>query len=330
MISIQLDTTDLESFRFAYSPMIELVSSFKFLTKPGSRGMFNPWVEETLRALDGIELPYMRAVILSRYYIADFVTPTPTKPQMTLSDEIAQVRNTPAELIRKHVELVIEASEESEIRRHFLAYPHEAVECLIEEMLLYWNRALAHHWPRIQTVLENDILFRAREMALQGLDSMFTKLNPYVQYLTGQLLLNKTSFSRGVKTDISLEGRGLQLVPMMFLCGDKVSWQIVPEYQPMIIYGARGAGLWYAPPEQDPEEALTVALGEGKAKLLQVLKTPANTTELAHKLRVTAGAVSQQLGRLNQAGLVESHRSGNKVYYRLTMRGEKLLTLFAE
>jgi DNA-binding transcriptional ArsR family regulator len=176
-------------------------------------------------------------------------------------------------------------------------------------------------------VLENDVLFRAREMALQGVDTMFTNLTPMMQYLCGQLLLDKPYKNKLKNKDYQLGGRGLQLVPAML---GRLSYQIVPEYQPMIIYRARGAGLWYAPQQPDTEKALVIALGEGKARLLSALKTPAHTTELARKLGITAGAVSQQLGRLSEAGLVQAHRSSNKVYYRLSPRGEKLLILFTE
>jgi len=40
------------------------------------------------------------------------------------------------------------------------------------------------------------------------------------------------------------------------------------------------------------------------------------------------GAVSQHLARLKQAGLVESQRAGNRVYYRHTPRGKALVELF--
>ena len=103
-----------------------------------------------------------------------------------------------------------------------------------------------------------------------------------------------------------------------------------PHWLPMLIYGARGGGLWYREEVPDPEEPLTLTLGAAKAKLLLTLKQPAHTAELAQKLSVTAGAVSQQLGRLHEAGLVESHRSSSRVYYRLTARGEKLIAVFAE
>ncbi len=45
-------------------------------------------------------------------------------------------------------------------------------------------------------------------------------------------------------------------------------------------------------------------------------------------LGLTAGAVSQHLGRLKEAGLVEPLRQGRRVFYRLTSRGEQLVGLF--
>src|SRR5689334_22851322 len=148
MISIQLDTTDLENFRFAYSPTIELALSFKLLNDPTRWGMFMPWVDEALRALNGSDIPYMRALISDVHYMADFVTQAPSKPQTTFDEAMAAIRNTPPELIRQHIECIIGEGDENAIHHHFLAYPAEAVECLIAEMTLYWERTLMRHWPR--------------------------------------------------------------------------------------------------------------------------------------------------------------------------------------
>jgi len=95
----------------------------------------------------------------------------------------------------------------------------------------------------------------------------------------------------------------------------------------MIIYRARGLGLWQQE-EPDRNPSLEIALGAGRARVLQLLTTPANTGEIARKLHITAGAASQHLSRLNDAGLVEPYRSGRRVYYHLTDRGAQLLLLF--
>jgi Mn-dependent DtxR family transcriptional regulator len=62
--------------------------------------------------------------------------------------------------------------------------------------------------------------------------------------------------------------------------------------------------------------------------VLQTLKTPANTGDLAKKLAISAGTASQHLHRLTRAGLVEPHRIGKHVFYHLTRRGEALIALF--
>ncbi len=325
MITIHFETTDLENIRFAYSPLIELSASYKVLKNPDQYGLHMAWVEETKRAIYGLDLPFMDALILSKTYIADFLTPTPSGIRVSFEDEIEWMRATPIEVIRQNVEMVIRVSEDSEVRQFFLTYPREAVECLIDELRLYWGLALAHYWGRIQSVLEGDVLYRARAMALHGVEPMLDALDPVVRYQNGAIHLEKDPPYHA--KEHWLRGRGMQLVPIIFRC-KSVSWQIVPEWQPMIIYGARGAGLWHSYKLPDPEEALVVALGGSKAKMLHALRDPAHTSELAHKLNLTAGAVSQQLSRLNQAGLVESHRSSNRVYYRLTPRGERLLDIF--
>jgi DNA-binding transcriptional ArsR family regulator len=57
---------------------------------------------------------------------------------------------------------------------------------------------------------------------------------------------------------------------------------------------------------------------------------PSTTTELAHQLRLSPAAVSAHLTRLKAAELIEPHRSGRKVFYRLSGAGEELLGIFSE
>lgn len=336
MISLEVQSQDLANLRFAYSPLVELSMSYKHW-RNGDLGMLRPWGEEAARALHDIELPYMDALILPKHYVADFLTPTPTTSETDIEREFERVRRTPLRVIRQNIEYVIAMDGDSPVRQQFLAFPYESIECLIEELRLYWSRTLAHYWPRIRSVLENDILFRGRDLAMDGVESLVGNLSPVARFAQSRILLDKPYLCRvpdngehWLQDDysLSLEGRGLQLVPVIFGTSS-LSWQVHPEWAPMIIYPARGAGLWYSAPQLDPEQSLQVLLGSGRAKLLVTLQTPAHTSELAQRLSVTSGAVSQQLAKLNEAGLVDSHRSSHKVYYRLTERGQQLLDLFA-
>ena len=45
---------------------------------------------------------------------------------------------------------------------------------------------------------------------------------------------------------------------------------------------------------------------------------PGTATELAHQLPVTRQAVTKHLAALHEAGLVDGHREGREVRYRLT------------
>ncbi|MGZ8566362.1 MAG: helix-turn-helix domain-containing protein [Actinomycetota bacterium] len=53
-------------------------------------------------------------------------------------------------------------------------------------------------------------------------------------------------------------------------------------------------------------------------------------TELAARVGVTPGAISQQLAQLRRAGIVEAHRSGQGVYSSLTPLGTQLVELLSD
>ncbi len=342
MITLRLSPGDIEKVRFAYSPLIELTASFKLLQNPQRHALYQAWVDQALSAFDRIEFPYMSAVILQHGYIVDFLTPTPTKTILNFEDEIDRVRETPDEIIRKNVEVVMVYDGETPIRMQFLERPREALDCLIEELRFYWNAVLAPHWAQMTVILENDVLFRARALALYGVDVTLEGISDALGYHRGILQLDRQPHGKHTTSDIAyggtdfqLKGDGLQLVPSLFssrgaanMCA--VAWQVAPEWLPMLIYEARGLGLWrqQAVEPADANELLALMLGASRARLLQTLIEPIHTNELAQRLSLTAGAVSQQLGKLAQAGLIELYRSGSKVYYQLSDRGGRLLEVF--
>jgi DNA-binding transcriptional ArsR family regulator len=326
-IKIYVTPDDLLETRFAYSPLVELSNSFQVLVTPAYHPLYRRWVDEALRALHGVELPFMESLILPHdplprhNYVPDFLTPTPTIVQLSLEPELEQLMNLPDEIIHASIHRLIENAGESEIRLFFLNYTREAVYCLVEELRLYWRRTLESHWNRLTAILDGDVLYHARRLAVEGPEEMLRSMHPKLTFRDGMIELLKNR-----DEEFHLEGRGMQLVPSIF-AGDMLSYQLVPEWQPMLLYSPRGLGLWQqSVRERNP--SLELALGEGRARVLQTLATPSNTGEIARRLDISAGAASQHLSRLQQAGLVEPNRSGRRVYYRLTDRGAQLLTLF--
>ena len=63
----------------------------------------------------------------------------------------------------------------------------------------------------------------------------------------------------------------------------------------------------------------------GRAAVLAALDAPRSTSELARRLGLTAGAVSQHVGSLRAAGLLTSEREGRGVLHARTALAEGLV-----
>jgi DNA-binding transcriptional ArsR family regulator len=328
MITLHLSPADVEKVRFAYSPLIEVSGSFMLLHMSNPPAAYQTWIDEARGLFEEMDFPFMRATILAKGYIVDFLTPTPSKTSLSFDEEIVRLRQTPDEVIQRSIETLVSIEGLTPIRQLFLEHPREALECLIDELRAYWQRAIEPHWAQLSSILEGDILFRARALALNGIDAMLTDLSELVAYEQGTIRIdNAPPFP--LDDTYQLQGKGIQLVPSIFAtCGGW--WQVEPGYLPMLIYPTRGLGLWQHTNAPEPNDALALTLGTSRARLLQMLAEPAHTNDLAQRLGLTAGAVSQQLGKLAQAGLIEANRSGSKVYYGLSERGERLLDVFAD
>jgi DNA-binding transcriptional ArsR family regulator len=325
MITLHITSDDLVKLRFAYRPLLEIPFSYRVLINPEYQSPHLRWVEEAQRTLHSVNLPYLAALVTpDSLYIPHFLTPTPTNNHGSIEDDLEQLSATPDEVIRRYTLALIEQDGDSEIRRFFVVHPHEAMACLVEELHLYWQRTLAHYWPRMISVLEGDILYRGRLLALEGPGSLVADLHPAMTYQNQQIQIRSNHRSHTCDVEFQLEGEGIQLVPLVF-SGER-RMQIVPEWQPRLSFPVRGTGLYSR--ETRASKPLEQALGAARARVLQILTTPATTGEVAFKARITAGTASVHLSRLTKAGLVEPHRSGVRVYYRLTRRGEELIALF--
>jgi hypothetical protein len=325
MTTIRLTPDDLLKLRFAYRPLLEIPLSYRVLINPEFHSPHRRWVEQAYQALYDMDFPYLDALVSPRGYIPDFLCPTPLVNGMSIEDDIEHVLATPDEVVQKYVQWLIQDIGASEQRLLFLTNPRDSICCLAEEMRLYWRRVLSDSWSQMTAILEGDILYRARTMALDGLDALLPDLHPSITYQPGEIHLGPVPSPSCCAVEVNLPGEGVQFVPTIFNVSGRM-WKATPEWRPMIGYTALGVGLHYC--QTRASRPLELALGAGRARVLQGLRAPATTGEMAHRLSLTAGAISQQLDRLKRAGLVEAHRSGKRVYYRLTRRGEELLELF--
>jgi DNA-binding transcriptional ArsR family regulator len=119
-----------------------------------------------------------------------------------------------------------------------------------------------------------------------------------------------------------LDGRGLLLMPSVFVWPDMIGGFAAP-WQPTVIYPARGmGGLWQ--PACPSNGSLVRLLGPNRAALLTALHEPTATTALARRHGLAASSVSAHLSVLRDAGLVTCHREGRRVLYERTPLGAAL------
>jgi hypothetical protein len=334
MITIPLSTEDLTRVRIAPSPLWETVASFGVLLHQGRDTVHAPWAARARRVLPGTDLSVLVAAMCLAGRCPDFLTPPPDATATDFGEELERLRATPPEVVDEDVEAFVRAEKEQfgslapekeRLLEIYLKDPSGSLERLVDDLRRYHDLALAPYWPRIREHLEGDTLRRGQALALGGVETLLSGLHPRVSYGGGVLALDKV-----YEATVKPAGRGITLVPCVF-AWPRVEVLVQPGYRPTLAYGPRGvANLWTTSPPKSNGTALEAALGAGRASVLRGLPVPRTTTELARQLGLSPSAVSAHLSRLKAAELIEPHRNGKRVYYRLSSAGESLLGIFGE
>jgi len=324
-IRIHLSADDLSEIRFAFSPIWELGMSIKkALADPSKHALHLPWVTQARRDLAGHDVGLLFDLIPHEsHWVPDFLTPPPETPFPEFEEELERVVSTPIDTVRTEMELLREETRGvlGPGAQRMLDDPARWLPVLGEQMQRYWKLTLESHWPRIRALHEGDVMYRARALALGGAHALFADLHPAIAWSDGVLEIDK-----GYDAEIRPAGDGLVLIPVVF------DWPGVAAlwgrgWQATLSYSPRGIADLWEPQAPARTGAMDELIGGTRADLLRVLDVPMTTSELATRLHLTPAAVSQQLGLLRRAGVVEAHRQGRGVYSALTPTGRKLLEL---
>jgi DNA-binding transcriptional ArsR family regulator len=330
---IHLSSDDLAETRFAFSPIWELgMSLYKPLRDPSKHALHLPWVQEAKAAIEGRDLAILFAVVpppgvppTVHAYVPDFLTPPPETPFPQFDDELEQVANTdPARISTELTHMISSLGGASvpALTVEILENPEPYLARLVEQMREYWKLTIEAHWPRIRALHEADVMYRARQLALGGAELLFADLHPSVTWEDGALVVDKN-----MAMEVDAGGQGLVLIPAVF-DWPGIAMMMGEGLQPTLSYSPRGiAELWDEPEDVRGDGAMDDLIGGTRADILRVLTVPMTTTELASRLHLTPAAVSQQLGVLRRAGVVDARRQGREVYSELTSSGGRLLEL---
>ncbi|WP_354639065.1 ArsR/SmtB family transcription factor [Kitasatospora camelliae] len=321
----RLQLADLAAASFACSPLHEAVLSLRMWTHPGVYVHQTRWFERIRPEFERLDTTLLTSLVASNRFVPDFLTPRPSGPFPDVRSELAEVRALPPELLRVELE-----------RTHLphdrvlpaplaagLADPAGLLARIADALEEYWDRCLGPEWwPRARAVLRADIVHRSRVLAERGAAMLFADLDGRLYWEDGTLTIRRDK-PGWPEADITVDGRGLVFVPTFFARGAITS--IDDGLPPMISYPARGQATLADSPLPAPDSRAMVQLvGGPKARLLAMLAEPASTTELAHRLGVTPGAVSQHLAVLAATRLVTSARHGRLVLYARSPLGDRL------
>jgi DNA-binding transcriptional ArsR family regulator len=318
-VTIELSVADLAGTRFAVSPLSETVSGLQLLGHRGRRETtlrWRRWAEDELAARP-LALPRTWPLLVNhRSSWPQFLLPAPEGPGTTIDDELAALRRTRARDVRVSLRRVF-GDDLPDSAAALEAHPAAGLREIAAELREAYDRLVAPHWDRIRAVLDADIAYRARQLAAGGAERLFGDLHPGLRWEDGRLTVARDR-------PIEVRAGGLVLLPVV-LGPAVVVVKGRTTTRTTLRYPARGAGtLWTAGTRPAPGSTVRL-LGRHRAALLEALRSPATTTDLARALGVTPSAVAQHLSILRDSGLVTGERLGRTVLYATTPRGRTLL-----
>jgi DNA-binding transcriptional ArsR family regulator len=328
MITIELGLDDLAATSFAYSAIMEAGMSLRMWTHARFYAEHIPLFNRMRPAFERLDTELLTSLVGTSRWIPDFLTPRPTTPWPDFQRELATLRATPPETIWPELERTFLPIEGAVPRRLAGARedPERTLAEIADALAAYWETCLAPEWwPRAKSLLEADIVYRARVLAERGAAVLFGELSNRLSWDGRRLVIRwESEPTPGAPSyDVEAAGQGLLLIPTCFSHG--ALSMVTPTGPPVVVYQARGVATLAERVEPRPAgAALERLLGVPRARLLLMLDEPVSTTELARLLAVTPGAVSQHLKVLSDAGLTSRARHGRSVLYMRSALGDSL------
>jgi hypothetical protein len=145
-----------------------------------------PWRRSVLSRLDPIDTRLLLSLVGESSALPDFLTPRPTAFAPTVEEQLAVVRGTPLDLVRRDMLATHTQRGQLPDVLHKVTAPGDTsvrrlLDAVCELLQRYWDLALTPMWPQMRLVLEADITYRARQLATGGARLLFSDMHPNLQ-----------------------------------------------------------------------------------------------------------------------------------------------------
>ncbi|MEU4805981.1 DUF5937 family protein [Actinosynnema sp. NPDC023587] len=297
------------ALRFTVSPLWETIAALRVLADPGCYPVHQRWIAEAEPRLAALGPdPTLLTALVARPVIPEFLIPTPGVRTIGIEDELRWLPRVagPAR--------VNAALPDQPRFRPLLDDPGAVLTTICERIGLVHEAIIAPVWPRLEGVLQGDVERRGRRMVEAGGQAVLAELHRDVAHEDGHVIVRRERTAVG--------NRDLVLVPSAFTWPD-----VYLRRSPVrlaLCYPAHGFGSLWERSAAAAGGALARLLGSTRARLLHELERPSTVSELAGRLGVTVGAVSQHLRVLRETGLAVSRREGREVVSLRTDLGQTL------
>jgi DNA-binding transcriptional ArsR family regulator len=318
VIALELDVADMAAMRFTVSPLHETVASLYPVYRCPVLSRTD-WARDVRRHAE-LDHELLAGLVSPSGSIPDFVSPAPLRPRPSIEEQLDQVRATPLETVFADVRAAFGDAPLPKSLQSVEDDPAVLRDAAASALATYWSVAIAPYWQHVSAILEADVLYRGMQCAQIGPGAAYNQIDPLIRWDNGILVVD---IVESWNKHVPVAGRVTQLVPSVFNLGPTLP--ISTETPPVIGYRSRRSAVLWHEITPSASAAIRALLGQRRAALLVALDQPRSTTELAHQMRVTPSAISQQLQVLAGAGLVDRTRMSRVVLYSQSELGRHLV-----
>jgi DNA-binding transcriptional ArsR family regulator len=194
---------------------------------------------------------------------------------------------------------------------------------------------VAPYWSHIRRHLALEVAARTQAIATTGIEALFRSLHPTVRWDSPALELLSHP---GPPMDVHLHGRGIELVPVVFLTTvEGPFWNSDDPSAPAVLFYpavrslSDGANVFVRGAESAAsggnggDGPLAELMGRTRAAALAAIAGGCTTSALARRIGISNAGASQHTGVLRRSGLITTVRDGSSVVHDLTPLGRSLL-----
>ena len=319
MLRMNFTGDDIARTRIApvSDPLWELVLAMHMLR--GQRGdlLFTNWRRAATAAIHSAglsgQLRLLSALTPTFGYFPDFLTPA--SAARGLEHGLETIRGTPVSVLARDLRRMPATTTVERVFRKLARGDVDLLASLTATMRAVHRAAIAPHQSVVEAALRRDRAIRMTAMAAGGVEKMLASLRPRMAWSAGELLVPGHR-----DQEIELGGRGLLLVPSYF-CLHHPMTLFDPALPPVLIYSVDRTTTTIP----GMNRRLAPLIGQSRASILEAIETGRTTTELARRVGISLASASEHNTILRDAGLITSHRDGNRVIHQLTPLGQALL-----